>query len=53
MKPLQPNIKLKKIYDAVRSMSAGMDVDRSLHEDILLVAEWLLKGELSKLTLVK
>jgi len=49
LRPLEPNAKLKKIYDAVRSMSPGMEVDRSLHEDIVQIAEWLLNGELVKL----
>ncbi|MBC7533041.1 MAG: histidine ammonia-lyase [Oligoflexus sp.] len=53
LKPLTPNVKLKKVYDAIRAMSPGMEVDRSLHEDILQVAEWLLKGELVKLVNVK
>ncbi|MBC7661658.1 MAG: histidine ammonia-lyase [Chitinophagaceae bacterium] len=53
LKPLEPNAKLKKIYDAVRHMSPGMEVDRSLHEDIVQVADWLLKGELVKLVTVK
>ncbi|RYZ60300.1 MAG: histidine ammonia-lyase [Proteobacteria bacterium] len=51
--PLVPNVKLKKVYDAVRGMSPGMEVDRSLHEDIVMVADWLLKGELIKLVNVK
>ena len=49
LKPLVPNPKLKKIYDKVRSLSPGMEVDRSLHEDILEIAEFLRKGELLKL----
>ncbi len=47
--PLEPNIRLKKIYDTVRRMSPGMEVDRSLHEDIVQIADWLLSGELVKL----
>lgn len=49
LKPLVPNPKLKKVYDKIRSLSPGMEVDRSLHEDILLVADFILKGELIKL----
>jgi hypothetical protein len=33
----------------VRSLSPGMEVDRSLHEDILQIAEFIQKGELIKL----
>lgn len=49
LKPLVPNPKLKKIYDRVRSFSPGMEVDRSLHEDILQMADFLRKGELVRL----
>lgn len=49
LKPLEPNEKLKKVYDKIRSLSPGMEVDRSLHEDIVTIAEFLLKGELLKL----
>lgn len=49
LKPLVPNKKLKKVYDKVRSLSPGMEVDRSLHEDIVQVAELILRGELVSL----
>ncbi|MES2745408.1 MAG: histidine ammonia-lyase [Bdellovibrionota bacterium] len=49
LKPLVPNPKLKKVYDKVRSLSPGMEVDRSLHEDILQIATFIQKGELLKL----
>jgi histidine ammonia-lyase len=48
LRPLVPNPKLKLIYDKVRSLSAGMDVDRSLHEDILTIAAFIQSGEILK-----
>lgn len=50
LKPLEPNPTLKRIYDEVRKMSPGMEVDRSLHEDILAISKWILSGGLVKLT---
>ncbi len=46
LKPLSPNPKLKRIYDAVRVISPAMDIDRSLHDEILALSSWLRRGSL-------
>ena len=42
--PLRPSRPLAKVHDKIRSMSPGMLVDRSLHSDILLIANWIKSG---------
>jgi histidine ammonia-lyase len=46
--PLQPNRRLQKIFDAVRSQSPAMDMDRSLHDEIKNLSTWILDGSLLK-----
>ena len=44
--PLQPNTTLKKVYNAVRTLSGPYNEDRSLAEEIEKVAQFLENGEL-------
>ncbi|HET9238764.1 MAG TPA: histidine ammonia-lyase [Oligoflexus sp.] len=46
--PLQPNPRLKKIYDSVRAQAPAMDTDRSLHDEIKNLSAWILDGSLLK-----
>ena len=39
--PLRPGKGLNAVYERIRTFSASMAVDRSLHEDILSVSEWI------------
>ncbi|MCX6128854.1 MAG: histidine ammonia-lyase [Proteobacteria bacterium] len=48
LKPLEPNPRLKKIYDAVRACAPAMDTDRSLHDEIKFLSTWILDGSLLK-----
>ena len=46
LKPLAPNAGLLAIYEKVRDLSSFMDEDRSLHEDIEVVRQWIDSGSL-------
>ncbi len=46
--PLKPNRILYAVYQAVRNISSEMPCDRSLHQDISLIAKWIKSGELVK-----
>ncbi|MDQ3233895.1 MAG: histidine ammonia-lyase [Pseudobdellovibrionaceae bacterium] len=46
--PLQPNPRLKKIYEGVRALAPEMDTDRSLHDEIKNLSTWILDGSLLK-----
>jgi histidine ammonia-lyase len=46
LQPLKPNPQLGRIYSEVRSRCPAMDVDRSLHSEIVDLSEWILSGGL-------
>ncbi len=46
LSPLQPNPTLKKVYNAIRSISGTYLEDRSLSQEIETLAEYLEQGEL-------
>lgn len=45
-KPLKPSPALEIVFDEVRKLSPAVEVDRSLHEDIEVVAQWIKSGEM-------
>ena len=47
--PLKPSVPLTAVYDKIRSVSPFMDTDRSLYEDIEIVSELILSGEILKI----
>lgn len=42
--PLRPGKGLNAVYEGIRKVSPAMLVDRSLHEDILSVSQWIRTG---------
>lgn len=42
--PLRPGKGLNAVFEGIRTISAKMAVDRSLHEDILSVSKWIRGG---------
>lgn len=47
--PLRPAPVLQEVYEAVRAVSGMMDQDRSLHQDIKHVKDWILGGGIVKI----
>lgn len=47
LSPLKPGDKLSKVYESIRTLSPSMSVDRSLHEDIKSVSQWIQEGGLT------
>lgn len=42
--PLQPGKTLKAVHSTIRKLSPSMPVDRSLHEDMMAVSQWIAQG---------
>jgi histidine ammonia-lyase len=47
--PLKPSETLQGIYSKIRERSAAMSQDRSLHEDIVKISQWIASGDFLEL----